>query len=226
MTPPRPATDPGQISALDPPPEGEFDSAQQVLDYVQNWALSHGYCVVKASSNPGLNMTIRCKHSDTPKRRTTPSTVPHPRNRPSMRTGCPFSLYAKCPKQLKYGVGKSTKWQLRVRDPNHNHEFKDPLLYHEARHFTEAEIAKITELIALPQREIWQILEEERQGPVLRGDLKNQIARIKKGKITATGWNLQSRNPEIGVQQGTPMDTCDVIDLRSPSPESNVPMAP
>lgn len=94
------------------PPPKDFDTSEQLLQYVREFGLSQGYVATIRTSNRDKNMYIGCDRSGSARERIAgPERVRQ--RKLSRRNGCPFLLYAR---RTKRG-----KWTFTAREDRHNH---------------------------------------------------------------------------------------------------------
>lgn len=139
------------IDAAQPPaPElTHFQSREDLLTYVQDFSVTHGYAVVIRKSNvPRGQVWLRCDLGGSYKKSMNPSTTSRKRKSASRLQNCPFQLY-----------GRRTQdgsWVLKVQEPRHNHEAvreSQQMIQHPiARRLTLAQKLLVDELTALGLR--------------------------------------------------------------------------
>ncbi|KAF1328442.1 hypothetical protein FI667_g6801, partial [Globisporangium splendens] len=136
-------------TAANVPIETHFASREELLTYVHDFTVSHGYAVVIQKSNvPRGQVWLRCDLGGS--YRNTLKLAPDARKRKcsSRLQNCPFQLYAR---RLP-----DSQWLLKVQNANHNHDVAaDPeqLVAHPvARRLTLAQKKLVDELTGMGAR--------------------------------------------------------------------------
>lgn len=133
-----------------PAPElTHFQSREELLTYVQDFSVTHGYAVVIRKSNvPRGQVWLRCDLGGSYKESMNATTTSRKRKSVSRLQNCPFQLY-----------GRRTQdgsWVLKVQEPKHNHEAvreSQQMIQHPiARRLTLAQKLLVDELTALGLR--------------------------------------------------------------------------
>ncbi|POV98660.1 hypothetical protein PSHT_13942 [Puccinia striiformis] len=150
-----------EVDTMPPPPEKNYDSTEECLKDIQEWALNHHYAIVtessyyvNAASEPGKkeacvispcdksgdywpHHSIVANHPDTPKE---PCPATSKNGNKSRKNACPLKIV------LSQDVAIS-KWFTIVKKPNHNHGPSDnPSAHLVHRKFTAAQAAEIKKL--------------------------------------------------------------------------------
>jgi hypothetical protein len=107
---------------MEPPNEEVFETRDQLIDSIQQHALSHGYAITTISSNPSRNITFGCDRGGVYFDRINAPDGAKRRKTSTKRIGCPFRLYAK---KLN-----NSQWEIQVRNSIHNHEADDNMIGH------------------------------------------------------------------------------------------------
>ena len=107
---------------MEPPKEDVFETRNQLLDSIQEHALSHGYAITIIRSVRDRNITLGCDRGGIYHDRINALDGAKRRKTSTKRIGCPFRLYGK---KLA-----SNQWQIQVRNPTHNHKADDNMIGH------------------------------------------------------------------------------------------------
>lgn len=106
--------------ALQPPPEADYATLQELFVAVQTHAKAAGYAVIKKRSKPsysGGNIVkagLLCDRGGFAKQKPSTYTV-KTRKKGSIKCGCPFKVNAIYKKSLNV-------WTVDLRNPEHNHD--------------------------------------------------------------------------------------------------------
>jgi hypothetical protein len=123
------------------PIEQVFETREQLLASIQQYALSHGYAITTIRSTKDKNITLGCDRGGVYHDRIKAPDGAKRRKTSTKRIGCPFRLYGK---KLT-----SNQWHIEVRNPTHNHETDDNMIGHplaRRRHLTTDQINTIKHL--------------------------------------------------------------------------------
>ena len=132
-------SNPDDSQPLAPPPEMEYQSQQELYQAAQNWAKEHGYAIIithSSTSNGENRFTYQCDKSG--------SCHSHKKEGDQLsktkKTNCPFKMSGNFYK--KRGV-----WQIKIKDPNHNHSpSSDPSIHPIHRRLNEDQKSLVTQL--------------------------------------------------------------------------------
>ena len=169
--------DPPPMS-LAPPPPGEFESREELLEYLKEWGKMQGFAVVIGRSRNN-RLWIKCdrggeyadKHVNDPENRK--------RKRKATRlTGCEF--------KIKANLKKDNIWRCQTENPNHNHPPSEDLSLHPSiRRMNDDQLAKVNEMTEAGKTPV-ETLEELRRLwpdlPVLKRDIYNARKKYKTEK--------------------------------------------
>lgn len=126
------------------------------------------------SSNGDKNVTIRCRRCGEPKRRPKkPQHDPKSRKKSSLRTNCPFRIYAKSYKG-------AAPWTFQVRDGTHNHPAEPASIHHQARTLNEQQIEQIRSSGDISPRQVVEMVQGLSDTPPTRRDILNKIYAIRR----------------------------------------------
>ncbi|KAM4093424.1 hypothetical protein ACB094_06G115200 [Castanea mollissima] len=133
-----------------PPPVGTFQTREELLKHVRDFALTQGYMVsIKDSSKD------RLKNGENTRQRKTASRL----------TNCPFEVVGKRDDDL---------WMLTIKNGEHNHETsKDVSDHPSCRRFTEKEVLLIREMTAAGKRPRQILIALRQRKPSLVSDSRN-----------------------------------------------------
>ena len=169
-----------------------FDNRILVKDFVENWAIKQGRCVSIRTSRP-TKVTFNCVFGDKPRRIEKKQDTLH-RKRSSMRTGCPYKMYANL---------KNEKWRVEVGSEDHNHEPLDELEMNalpQARRHNLKKVMHRFEVLKdtnLSSGEIASAMSTH-ENIVFRSDVKNQRNKLKQlGTMDSQGKNAAFIKPFI-----------------------------
>lgn len=148
-----------------PPPVGIFQSSEDLLKHVRDFALTQGYMVSIKDSSKDRYVTISCDRGSVYRRRLKTGENMRQRKAPSRLTNCPFEVVGKKDNEL---------WSLTIKHGEHNHEPPNDITDHPScRQFTDEEVVVIREMTAAGKRPR-QILKVLRQrNPTLVSDSRN-----------------------------------------------------
>lgn len=148
-----------------PPPVGIFQTREDLLKHVRDFALSQGYMVSIKDSSKDRYVTIACDRGGVYRKRLKSGENMRQRKMPSRLTNCPFEVVGKKDDEV---------WILTIKHGEHNHEPSTDISDHPScRRFTEEEILLIREMSAVGKRPR-QILKALRQrNPNLISDSRN-----------------------------------------------------
>ena len=163
------------------PPQGEYRSREELLEFMKDWAESQGYAVVIGRSRVN-RLWIKCdrggkyedKHAD------------HPENRKRKRgesrlTDCPFKVQA--------NVKKDGVWRSRTENAEHNHGPSEDLSVHPSlRRMSDEQVQKVNEMTEAGNTPVETLEELQRLWPgikVLRRDIYNARKKYKTEKELA-----------------------------------------
>ena len=110
---------------LGAPPEQFFDTREQMLASILQYALARGYATVIDRSTGDRQVYIRCDRGRIFHDSTQAPEGAKRRKTSTRRIECPFSLYAS--KRQKTG-----QWWLRIKNPKHNHDADHHMIAHPA----------------------------------------------------------------------------------------------
>ncbi|XP_052177379.1 probable bifunctional methylthioribulose-1-phosphate dehydratase/enolase-phosphatase E1 2 isoform X2 [Diospyros lotus] len=154
----------GQNKML-PPPMGTFQTREELLKHVRDFALAQGYMVSIKDSSKDRYVTIACDRGGVYRKRVKTGENMRQRKASSRLTNCPFEVVGKKDDDL---------WVLSIKHGEHNHEpSKSKYDHPSCRRFSEEEILIIREMTVAGKRP-WQILKVLRQkNPNLVSDSRN-----------------------------------------------------
>lgn len=148
-----------------PPPVGVFQTREDLLKHVRDFALTQGYMVSIKDSSRDRYVSISCDRGGVYRKRLKTDENMRQRKTPSRLTNCPFEV-----------VGKKDDdvWALTIKCAEHNHEPSKEISDHPyCRRFTEEEVLMIREMTAAGKKPR-QILKALRQkNPSLVSDSRN-----------------------------------------------------
>jgi malonate-semialdehyde dehydrogenase (acetylating)/methylmalonate-semialdehyde dehydrogenase len=145
--------------AADPPYYQVYDSREEMLKVVREYAISKGYVIVIKRSSPERNIYIGCDRGGVYKDRIQAPDGQKRRKTNSRQTGCNFRLYAR--KSTLHST--DGKWHIKVLNGEHNHEPEQTLLDHPgARVITPDQKKMINFLVSenMPPRKIIAALKQ------------------------------------------------------------------
>ncbi|KAA8524352.1 hypothetical protein F0562_010775 [Nyssa sinensis] len=148
-----------------PPPVGIFQTREDLLKHVRDFALTQGYMVSIKDSSKDRYVTIACDRGGLYRKRLKTGENMRQRKTSSRLTNCPFEVVGKKDDDL---------WTLSIKHGEHNHEPSNDISDHPScRRFTEEEVIIIREMTAAGKRPR-QILKVLRQrNPNLVSDSRN-----------------------------------------------------
>jgi malonate-semialdehyde dehydrogenase (acetylating)/methylmalonate-semialdehyde dehydrogenase len=148
-----------------PPPVGIFQTREELLKHVRDFALTQGYMVSIKDSSKDRYVTIACDRGGIYRERLKTGENMRQRKTASRLTNCPFEVVGKKDDDL---------WRLTIKIGEHNHEPSTDVSDHPScRRFTEEELLMIREMTAAGKRPR-QILKALRQrNPNLVSDSRN-----------------------------------------------------
>ncbi|XP_057505860.1 probable bifunctional methylthioribulose-1-phosphate dehydratase/enolase-phosphatase E1 2 isoform X2 [Actinidia eriantha] len=175
-----------------PPPVGTFQTREELLKYVRDFALTQGYMVSIKDSSKNRYVTIACDRGGVYRKRLKTGENMRQRKVPSRLTNCPFEVVGKKDDDL---------WTLTIKHGEHNHEPSKNMSDHPScRRFTEEEILLIREMTAAGKRPR-QILKALRQSnPSLISDSRNVYnvkAKIRREMVS--GKKMESPSTSSGA---------------------------
>jgi hypothetical protein len=188
---------------MEPPIEQVFDSRELLIASVRQHALSQGYAITTIRSNADKNVFLGCDRGGTYHDRVNAQEGSKRRLTTTRRISCPFRLYGK----KIFGA----KWELKVRNPSHNHPADNCMTGHPAaRRLTEEQLQKIlhqSEVGSNP-RDILSIIKVEYPDAlVIPRDIYNArsaLRRQKLGNYTPLEFllkTLQENNWKYAIEQ-------------------------
>ena len=167
--------------SLAPPPPGEFENRDDLLEFLKDWGEHQGFAVVIGRSRPN-RLWIKCdrggeyadKHLHDPENRK--------RKRKATRlTGCPFNV--------KATMKKDKIWRCFTENPQHNHPPSEDLSVHPSlRRMTDEQLAKVNDMTEAGKTPVETLDELQRLWPgikVLRRDIYNARKKYKTEKELA-----------------------------------------
>lgn len=105
--------------AMATPFDQAYDSRDEMLLALRNHAISQGYTITTIRSNPDRNICIGCDRGGQYTDRINVAEGAKCRKTSTRRIGCSFHLYA-------------SKSNIKVINPDHNHELEDNMIAHPA----------------------------------------------------------------------------------------------
>lgn len=141
---------------MESPVEQDFDSRELLLASVREHAFSQGYAITVIRSNANKNVFLGCDRGGTYHDRVNALDGAKRRLTSTRRISCPFRLYGK--------RISDHKWELKVRNPCHNHTADENMTGHPAaRQLTEEQLQKILHLseIGSTPRNILALIKRE-----------------------------------------------------------------
>lgn len=130
---------------MEPPTEQVFDSRELLIASVREHALLQGYAVTTIRSNTNKNVFLGCDRGGIYHDRINALEGENRRLTTTRRIGCPFRLYGKRVSE--------DKWELKVRNPSHNHLADNSMIGHPiARRLTEEQLQSILHLSEIGSR--------------------------------------------------------------------------
>jgi malonate-semialdehyde dehydrogenase (acetylating)/methylmalonate-semialdehyde dehydrogenase len=148
-----------------PPPAGTFQTREELLKHVRDFALSQGYMVSIKDSSKERYVTISCDKGGVYRKRLKNGENMRQRKTASRLTNCPFEVVGKKDDDL---------WMLTIKNGEHNHEPSQDISDHPScRRFTEEEVLLIRELTAAGKRPRQILKALRQQNPSLVSDSRN-----------------------------------------------------
>ncbi|XP_017971558.1 PREDICTED: probable bifunctional methylthioribulose-1-phosphate dehydratase/enolase-phosphatase E1 2 isoform X4 [Theobroma cacao] len=179
-----------------PPTRGTFQSREELLKHVRDFALTQGYMVSIRDSAKDRYVTVACDRGGVYRKRLKNGENMRQRKNASRLTNCPFEV-----------VGKKDDdvWTLTVKNGEHNHEPSNTSDHPSCRRFTEEEVLIIRDMSAAGKRPR-QILKALRQrNPNLVSDSRNVYnvkAKIRRGSLS--GEDIQEgKKAEVSCSSST-----------------------
>ncbi|GMP67308.1 hypothetical protein CsSME_00027347 [Camellia sinensis var. sinensis] len=177
-----------------PPPLGTFQTREELLKHVRDFALTQGYMVSIKDSSKDRYVTISCDRGGLYRKRLKAGENMRQRKAPSRLTNCPFEVVGKKDDDL---------WTLTIKHGEHNHEPSKSVSDHPScRRFTEEEVFIIREMSSAGKRPR-QILKVLRQrNPNLVSDSRNVYnvkAKIRREMSSGKKLELESPSTSSGV---------------------------
>ncbi|KAL7215946.1 hypothetical protein ACSBR1_027985 [Camellia fascicularis] len=173
-----------------PPPLGTFQTREELLKHVRDFALTQGYMVSIKDSSKDRYVTISCDRGGLYRKRLKAGENMRQRKAPSRLTNCPFEVVGKKDDDL---------WTITIKHGEHNHEPSKSVSDHPScRRFTEEEVLIIREMSSASKRPR-QILKVLRQrNPNLVSDSRNVYnvkAKIRREMSSGKKLELELESP-------------------------------
>ncbi|KAH7533368.1 hypothetical protein FEM48_Zijuj04G0123400 [Ziziphus jujuba var. spinosa] len=148
-----------------PPPVGTFQTREELIKHVRDFALTQGYMVSIRDSSKDRYVTLACDRGGVYRKRLKTGENLRKRKSESRLTNCSFEVVGKKDDDI---------WILSIKNGVHNHEASNDTSDHPScRRFSEEEVKIIRELTAAGKRPR-QILKALRQkNPNLVSDSRN-----------------------------------------------------
>lgn len=204
--PPQPLGLPGN-DALAPPIEGVFESRQELLDYVRQHALAHGYIATIHHSSRDRQVTLGCDLGGSYRPHSSHSALPttsRRRKTSSKLQGCPFKVYGH--------REKTGEWTLRIQDATHNHPPPTDLNRHPmARRLSDESTTYALELLSQgvkPRDVLAAIKQRDPHTRALQKDIYNMKQKLKQANGQISG---------VDTSDLPAMDAMDATGLTSSS---------
>ncbi|XP_021290401.1 probable bifunctional methylthioribulose-1-phosphate dehydratase/enolase-phosphatase E1 2 isoform X7 [Herrania umbratica] len=185
-----------------PPTTGTFQSREELLKHVRDFALTQGYMVSIRDSAKDRYVTVACDRGGVYRKRLKNGENMRQRKNASRLTNCPFEV-----------VGKKDDdvWTLTVKNGEHNHEpSKDTSDHPSCRRFTEEEVLIIRDMSAAGKRPR-QILKALRQrNPNLVSDSRNVYnvkAKIRRGSLSGEDIQVSLEGKKAEASCSSSMET-------------------
>jgi hypothetical protein len=105
-----------------------YNSREEMLTALRNYAVSQGYAITTIRSNPDRNICIGCDRGGQYTDRINAPEGAKRRKTSTKRAGCTFRLYA----SKSSAKNSDGKWYIKVSNPDHNHELEDNMIAHPA----------------------------------------------------------------------------------------------
>jgi hypothetical protein len=147
-------------TALTNPFHRAYDSREELLSTLRDYAVSQGYAITTIRSNADRNICIGCDRGGQLRDRINAPEGSKRRRTSSNRVGCTFSVYAS-KSSAKHSDGK---WHIKVSNPNHNHPLEDNMITHAAaRSVTLEQRRTIYNLLneGIPPRNIISVVKKD-----------------------------------------------------------------
>ncbi|KAH9621882.1 hypothetical protein KSS87_019469 [Heliosperma pusillum] len=188
-----------QIMMLPPPPR-TFNDREELIAYVRDFAVNHGYVVTIKNSKRESDVTLACDRGGTTRKRS----IGEPKRKrkvPSRLINCPFEVV---------GRKDDDVWVLKIKNGNHNHEPLNDISEHPySRRFNEDEMRQIKEMIdaGAKPREVLETL--KKSNPELQSttrDVYNLKTKISQGKFSETSfkpWKTFTGSSSTRINPGT-----------------------
>ncbi|KAL7185484.1 hypothetical protein ACSBR2_027432 [Camellia fascicularis] len=173
-----------------PPPLGTFQTREELLKHVRDFALTQGYMVSIKDSSKDRYVTISCDRGGLYRKRLKAGENMRQRKAPSRLTNCLFEVVGKKDDDL---------WTLTIKHGEHNHEPSKSVSDHPScRRFTEEEVLIIREMSSAGKRPR-QILKVLRQrNPNLVSDSRNVYnVKAKIRREMSSGKKLEFESPSM-----------------------------
>ncbi|XP_074308560.1 methylmalonate-semialdehyde dehydrogenase [acylating], mitochondrial-like isoform X1 [Silene latifolia] len=204
-----------QIMMLPPPPR-KFNDREELIAYVRDFAVNHGYVVTIKNSKRESDVTLSCDRGGTTRKRN----IGEPKRKrkvPSRLINCPFEVV---------GRKDDDVWVLRIKNGNHNHEpLKDMSEHPYSRRFSEDEMRQIKEMVeaGAKPREVLETL--KKSNPEIQSttrDVYNLKTKISRGKFSET--SFKSWKPFTGSSSTriNPLKVSNFIGGKFVNSEGNV----
>ena len=188
---------------MEPPTEQVFDSRELLIASVREHALSQGYAVTTIRSNTNKNVFLGCDRGGLYHDRINALEGANRRLTTTRRIGCPFRLYG------KRVLGD--KWELKVRNPSHNHIADNTMIGHPiARRLTEEQLQSILHLseIGSRPRDILALIQRQYPNALVSSkdiyNARDALRRQKLGNNTPLEYllkNLQEDSWKYAIKQ-------------------------
>lgn len=162
-----------------PPPVGIFQTREDLLKHVRDFALSQGYMVSIKDSSKDRYVTVACDKGGVYRKRLKSGDNMRQRKMPSRLTNCPFEVVGKKDDEL---------WTLTIKHGEHNHEPATDISDHPScRRFTEEEILIIREMSTAGKRprQILKVLRQRNPNLILDSrNVYNVKAKIRRESLS------------------------------------------
>lgn len=148
-----------------PPAVGTFQTREELLKHVRDFALTQGYMVSIRDSAKDRYVTIACDRSGVYRKRLKTGASVRQRKSNSRLTNCPFEVVGKKDEDL---------WTLTVKNGEHNHEpSQDSSDHPSCRRFSEEEVMLIREMTSAGKRPRQILKALNQRNPNLVSDSRN-----------------------------------------------------
>ncbi|XP_010656980.1 probable bifunctional methylthioribulose-1-phosphate dehydratase/enolase-phosphatase E1 2 isoform X2 [Vitis vinifera] len=182
-----------------PPPVGIFQTREDLLKHVRDFALSQGYMVSIKDSSKDRYVTVACDKGGVYRKRLKSGDNMRQRKMPSRLTNCPFEVVGKKDDEL---------WTLTIKHGEHNHEPATDISDHPScRRFTEEEILIIREMSTAGKRprQILKVLRQRNPNLILDSrNVYNVKAKIRRESLSAK--NMDSPSSSSAATMGVPSE--------------------